>query len=84
MFLGIFSLLLLALRVVEFAVLGYVIAGWLGLGDDNPVVRILRVVAEPLLRIARPIARRIPGPLDWSPMLVLLGLYFVRRLITGI
>jgi YggT family protein len=77
------SLLLLALRAAEFAVIGFVIAGWLGIDGENPIVRILGAVAEPLLRIARPIARRIPGPLDWSPMLVLLGLHFLRRFLGG-
>jgi YggT family protein len=84
MLLGIVSLLLLALRVVEIAVIGYVLAGWLGLGDDNPLMRALRLVAEPPLRLVRPLARRLPGPLDWSPMIVLVGLWFARRLIAGL
>lgn len=80
---AIISLLLLALRAVELAVIGYVIAGWLGIGEGNPLVRVLRAVAEPLLRAVRPIARRIPGPLDWSPMIVLLGLHFLRSFLGG-
>lgn len=79
----IFSFLLFALRAVELAVIGYVIAGWLDLNPDNPIVRALRAIAEPLLRAVRPIARRIPGPIDWSPMIVLLGLHLLRSLLGG-
>jgi YggT family protein len=77
----IFSFLLFALRAVELAVLGYVIAGWLDINPDNGIVRVLRSIAEPLLRAVRPIARRIPGPLDWSPLIVLIGLHLVRSLL---
>ncbi|MFT3768964.1 MAG: YggT family protein [Minicystis sp.] len=75
------SLLLLVLRAVELAVIGAVIASWLDINPDNPLVRVLRSVAEPLLRAVRPIARRLPGPLDWSPLIVLLGLHFLRTLL---
>ncbi|APR80105.1 Hypothetical protein A7982_05452 [Minicystis rosea] len=75
------SLILIVLRGVELAVIGTVIATWLDINPDNFVLRALRSVAEPLLRAVRPIARRIPGPLDWSPLIVLLGLHLLRSLL---
>lgn len=83
MFVTILSLLALALRAVELAVIGAVIADWLDVDRENPIVKVLRAVADPLLRAVRPIARRIPGPIDWSPLIVLLGLHLVRGMIGG-
>jgi len=82
MFLLLFALRFV-LRLVELAVIGSVIATWLQLNRDNPIVRALAAVAEPLLTAVRPIARRIPGPFDWSPMIVLLGLHLARALLGG-
>jgi YggT family protein len=78
------SLVLFALRAVELAVLGTVIATWLDIDPDNPILRVLRAVADPLLRLVRPLARRIPGPVDWSPLVVLLGLHLLRTLLLGV
>jgi YggT family protein len=72
------SLIVLALRAAELAVVGAVVASLLDVDRSNPIVRALRAVADPLLRLAKPIARRIPGPFDWSPLIVLLTLDFVR------
>lgn len=79
----ILTFVLFALRVVELAVIGAVIAGWLGIDAENPIVRVLRKIADPLLKAVRPIAGRIPGPIDWSPMIVLIGLHLVRSLLGG-
>lgn len=83
MLVGLVSLILLALRAVEIAVIGHVILSWLDVSPDNPVARALASVAEPLLRAVRPLARRIPGPLDWSPLIVLVALHLVRSLLGG-
>ena len=71
------------LRLVELAVIGNVIATWLQWNRENPFVRALAKVAEPLLKAVRPLARRIPGPFDWSPMIVLVGLHLLRTLLGG-
>ena len=75
------TVLLFALRLVELAVIGAVIATWLQINPQNPIVRALNAVAEPLLTAVRPIARRIPGPFDWSPMIVLLGIHLLRSVL---
>ena len=77
------TLALFALRAVELAVLVTVIAGWLAVDPEHPILRLLRKVADPLLAAAKPIARLIPGPYDWSPAVVLLGLHLVGRLLGG-
>jgi YggT family protein len=69
------------LKIVQYIVIAAVIANMLGINPTNPIVRALRAVAEPLYEIVRPIARRIPGNIDWSPALVLLGIELIRRFI---
>lgn len=56
-----------------------VITSWLQLPPDNPVVRITRMLTEPLLA---PIRKLIPpaGGLDFSPLILLILLQVVRGL----
>ena len=77
-------LVLSVLRIVELLVIGAVLAGWLGADPDNFIVRALRETTEPLFRLVRPIARRIPGPLDWSPMIVLLLIELARKMVASV
>jgi len=59
-------------------VIGRVIISWVHADPDNPIVRFLYRVTEPVLR---PIRRRLPTMqmgLDLSPMLVILAIYFLQ------
>jgi YggT family protein len=78
MFIAVVQIALVVLRIVQFLVLGAVIASWLSADSRNFIVRVLRETTEPLFRRVRPLARKIPGPLDWSPMIVLLAIEFVK------
>ena len=53
---------------------------WVSPDPYNPIVRFLRAVTEPVLR---PVRRRlgIYGGIDFSPLLVILGILFVRSFI---
>ena len=64
---GIFGLLILT------------VLSWVGPGVNNPAGNLLWVMNEPLLK---PIRRVIPpqGGLDFSPMVLIIALIFVRRL----
>lgn len=75
------ALVLNVLWLVELLVLGAVIASWLDADRNNFLVRILRETTEPLFRLVRPLARRIPGPLDWAPFIVLLGIEVIKRVL---
>jgi YggT family protein len=70
-----------ALKIVQYIVIAAVIANMIGVSPTNPIVRFLRSVTEPLFEVVRPIARKIPGNLDWSPALVLIGIEVIRRFI---
>ena len=69
------------LRIAELLVIGAVIATWMDADPNNTIVRVVREPTEPLFVAVRPLARRIPGPLDWSPAIVLLGIEALRLLI---
>ncbi|MCC6558582.1 MAG: YggT family protein [Polyangiaceae bacterium] len=76
-------LLISVLGIVELLVLGRVIASWLDADPMNFIVRVLRETTEPLFRLVRPFARKIPGPLDWSAAIILLLSEFLRRVIAS-
>lgn len=61
-------------------VLVAVITSWIGLREDHPIVKVTRALTEPLLG---PIRRVLPsfGGLDFSPMVLLVGLSLLRRAI---
>jgi YggT family protein len=62
-------------------VLAAVLLSWLNLPEDNPLVRLVVGLTEPVLA---PIRRVLPamGGLDLSPMLLLVGLRLLRRFFT--
>jgi YggT family protein len=76
------NLLALLLDAYSLVVLAAVILSWVRLSEDHPLVRITTALTEPLLA---PLRRVLPsvGGLDLSPMLLLMGLRFVRRLLPG-
>jgi YggT family protein len=61
-------------------VLGSVIISWLQLPPTHPVATFLGVMTDPLLA---PIRRVLPpmGGLDFSPLVLLVGLQFLRGLL---
>ncbi len=67
-------------RVIDLyslVVFAAVILSWIRLSDDNPLVRITAALTEPLLG---PIRRLLPdlGGIDFSPMILLIALRFLR------
>ena len=63
-------------------VFGAVIVSWIQLPPTHPVVNFLAVMTEPLLG---PIRRVLPdmGGLDFSPMVLLFGLYMLRSFLAS-
>ena len=73
-------LLSLALDAYSLVVLVSVICSWVNLPPDHPVVAFTSRLTEPVLE---PIRRVLPsmGGMDFSPMLLLFALRFVKRLV---
>lgn len=74
--------LVMLIDFYSLVILAAVILSWLSLPEDNPLVRFIRSATEPVLE---PIRRLLPdlGGLDFSPMLLLLVLRFIRRALLG-
>jgi YggT family protein len=53
----------------------------LGANPNGALVKALHAATEPVFLLVRPLARKIPGPLDWTPAIVLLGLEILRRIL---
>ena len=68
------------LDLYSLIVLGAVITSWVQLPPTHPVANFLRVMTEPLLG---PIRRVLPpmSGLDFSPLVLLIGLRMVRAVI---
>jgi YggT family protein len=54
---------------------------WVNPDPYNPIVRFLHAVTEPALRPIRRIVGYRLGPIDISPMLLILAIYFVKSFI---
>ena len=67
------------LDLYSLVIVGAVIVSWIELPPKHPVVQLVRALTEPALV---PIRRMLPsmGGLDLSPMVLLIGLQFLRRL----
>lgn len=70
---AVLELILLSLRLFSFAILLYIIIGWIAPGTHNPAVSLLHGLTEPVLRPFRQVIPAIGG-LDISPVFAIIGL----------
>jgi YggT family protein len=64
--------------ILQFAIFARAILTWFPIGPDNPLVRILNQVTEPVLAPLRRIVPRV-GMVDLTPMAAIFVLYIVRQ-----
>jgi YggT family protein len=71
------QVLALLLEAYFWIIIARAVLSWVNPDPFNPIVRFLYRVTEPVLR---PIRHRLPATmgLDLSPMVVLLGIYFLK------
>lgn len=72
---------LIALRMIQILVFASVLISWVGADPSNQMVQMVRSITEPLYRPFRKLTRKLPGPLDWAPILLLLVIVFVEIVI---
>ncbi|MCL4458341.1 MAG: YggT family protein [Chloroflexi bacterium] len=70
----------LLFNALTIAILARALLSWFGIGPENPLVRLLYEVTEPILA---PLRRVIPplGMIDITPIVALFLLMFLHRLI---
>ena len=75
-------LLITLIDMYSLIVLAAVILSWVQLPYDNPIAQFVNKLTEPLLG---PIRRALPsmGGLDFSPIILLVGLQMLRGLLVG-
>ncbi|MBW2467073.1 MAG: YggT family protein [Deltaproteobacteria bacterium] len=65
------------LGVYMWIVIGRAIISWVNPDPYNPIVRFLHEVTEPLLSRIRRMIPVIGGSIDFSPMILILAIYFL-------
>ncbi|MBS0014357.1 MAG: YggT family protein [Desulfobacterales bacterium] len=76
---GLATVLQIVLTVYMWIIIAQAVLSWVNPDPYNPIVRIIRQVTDPVLFQIR---RRIPtvfGGIDFSPIIVLLGIIFLQE-----
>ncbi len=72
------GVLSMAISIYWWVIIARAILTWVNPDPYNPIVRFLYNVTEPVLyRVRRTIPISMAGGIDFSPVIVLLGLYFL-------
>lgn len=82
--LAIAQILDIALTIYMWIVIISAVISWVNPDPYNPIVRFLRVVTEPVYRPIRRIIGYRLGPIDISPMIVILAIIFVQKFLVSL
>jgi YggT family protein len=77
------NILDILLDVYTWVVVIAALISWVNPDPYNPVVRFLRAVTEPVFRPVRRLIGYRLGPIDISPLIVILAIIFARRFLIG-
>ncbi|MCA9631561.1 MAG: YggT family protein [Myxococcales bacterium] len=75
-------IVLLVLNVYSWIVIGSAVLSWFGLSPDNPLVKISNALVDPVLAPIRKVVPAIGG-LDFSPLVLLLGIRFIMGVLAA-
>ncbi len=76
-----------AIQVYIFIIIIRSVASWMGNVPPNPFFNLLRQLTDPVFRFVHRVLPRnitIVGNIDISPIIIILGLFLVDRLVTGL
>jgi YggT family protein len=77
------TMLIALIDIYSLVLFGAVILSWVQLPPDNPIVRVIHQLTEPVLSRVRNILPSAAG-FDFSPMVVLVGLQLLKALLVRI
>jgi YggT family protein len=72
------SVLDIGLRIYMWILIGRAVISWVNADPYNPIVRFLYNATEPVLYRVRRTIPSYAGGIDFSPMIVLLGIFFLQ------
>lgn len=75
------QVILVVLNMVQILIFASVMISWVNADPNNPIVNMIRNITEPMYRPFRSLTRKLPGPIDWAPMVLILVIVFIDRLI---
>lgn len=75
---GIAEVLDIILKFIQLLVIASIICSWVSADPNNQIVQLIYRSTEPLYKPFRRLTKRIPGPLDWAPVFVLLVIVFLQ------
>jgi YggT family protein len=76
-------MLIALIDIYSLVLLGSVILSWVRLPEDNPIVRVIHQLTEPVLSRVRAILPAAAG-FDFSPMVVMIGLQLLKSLLARV
>src|SRR5512135_2945960 len=83
LFISVATILDYVLGLYKWVVIIAALMSWVNPDPYNPIVRFLHAVTEPVFRpIRRLIGYRL-GPIDISPLIVILGIIFLQRFLVA-
>jgi YggT family protein len=83
LFLAIAQILDIVLDIYKWIIIISAVISWVNPDPYNPIVRFLYSVTNPVLRPIRRIVGGRLGPIDISPIIVILAIIFVQRFLIG-
>ena len=76
------DVILMLLNILQWLIIIAALVSWVSPDPRNPIVRCLYATTEPILRpFRRILPPRRTGNIDFSPILVILLIFFLRQLI---
>jgi YggT family protein len=74
----ILNVLIVALDVLQLIVIASIVLSWISVSPSNQFVVLIHGITEPVYSIVRKWTNKIPGPLDWAPMIIILAIILLQ------
>ena len=71
------------LNLISLIVIASIAMSWFHVDPYNPYVQMIRRFTEPMYRPFRKWTRKISGPIDFSPMIIMMIIVILQKTIPG-